>query len=92
MREARKVASVAIGQGEEQKGGHCVRGFCIATGQHFSFCGCAWDLALGGSDHMEDEDQDREQIEVRAKVEARQTEEEDKTKKQQTLKHVMTCA
>ena len=43
-------------------------------------------------DHMEVEVQDREQVEVGKKVEARETEEEDKTKKQQTLRHVMTCA
>ena len=40
---------------------------------------------------MKVEVQDREQEEVREKVEARETEEEDKTRKQQTLKHVMTC-
>ena len=32
-----------------------------------------------------------QQIEVRENVEARETEKEDKTRKQQTLRHVMTC-
>ena len=41
-----------------------VRGFCIATGQHSSFCGCAGDLVLGGFDHMEDDDQDRGDEEI----------------------------
>ena len=40
---------------------------------------------------MEVEEQDREQAEVRENVDARETEEEEK-KKQQTLRHVMTCA
>ena len=70
-----------------------MRGLHIATGQYSSFCGCALGLVLGGLDHMKVEVQDREQIEVNEKVEARETEEEeDKTRKQQTLKHVMTCA
>ena len=46
---------------------------------------------LSGLDHMKVEVQDCEQVEVREKVEARETE-EDKTRKQQTLKQVMTCA
>ena len=47
---------------------------------------------LGVLDPMEVELQDREQVEVREKVDAGETEEEDKTRKQQTLKLVMTCA
>ena len=50
------------------------------------------DFLLGGLDHMFVEVQDREQVEVRDKVEARETEEEEATRKQQTLKHVITCA
>ena len=69
----------------------CVRGLYIATGQYSSFCGCALGLVLGDLDNMGVEVQDREQVGVREKVEARETEEEDKTKKQQTLRHVMTC-
>ena len=46
---------------------------------------------LGVLDTMEVELQDREQVEVREKVDARETE-EDKTRKQQTLKLVMTRA
>ena len=53
------------------------------------FCGCALGSVLLGYDHMEVEVQDRE-VEVREKVEARETEEEEKTRKPQTLKHVMT--
>ena len=41
---------------------------------------------------MEVEVQDREQVEVREKVEAGEPAEEEKTRKQQTLKYVMTCA
>ena len=40
---------------------------------------------------MEVDEQDREQVD-RERVEAREGEEEDKARKQQTLKHVMTCA
>ena len=32
-----------------------------------------------------------QQVEVRENAEARETKEEDKTTKQQTLRHVMTC-
>ena len=46
-------------------------------------------LMLGDLDNM-GVVQDREQVEEGEKVEARETEEEDKTRKQQTLKHVMT--
>ena len=46
---------------------------------------------LGVLDRMEVEVQDIEQVEVRVKVEARETEEKDKTREQQTLRHVMTC-
>ena len=49
-----------------------------------------WRLMLGVLDIMGVEAQNREQVEVRENVEARETE-EDKTKKQQTLRHVMTC-
>ena len=63
----------------------------IATEQHSSFCGCALGLMLGVLDIMEVEVQDRARVEVREKVEARETEDEDKTRKQQTLRHVMTC-
>ena len=69
-----------------------VRGLCIASGRYSSFCGCALGLVLGGLNHMKVEVRDREQVEVIEKMEARETEEEDKTRKQQTLKHVMTCA
>ena len=54
--------------------------------------GCALGFMLGVLDIMEVEVLDSEQVEVRVKVEARETEEEeDKTRKQQTLRHVMTC-
>ena len=46
---------------------------------------------FGVLDIMEVEGQDREQVEVREKVQAQETEEEDKTRKQQSLRHVMTC-
>ena len=69
-----------------------VRGLCIATRQYSSFCGCASGLVLGVLDHMEVEVQAREMVKLREKIEAPETEEEDKTRKQQTLKHVMTCA
>ena len=67
-----------------------VRGLYIATEQYFSFCGCASGLMLGVLDIMEVEVRNREQVEVRENVEARETEDEDKTRKQQTLRHVMT--
>ena len=54
--------------------------------------GCALGSVLDVLDHMEVEVQDIEQVKVREKVEARETEEEDKTRKQQTLRHVMSCA
>ena len=38
------------------------------------------------------DEQDREQVDGERKIEARKREEEDKVRKQQTLKHVMTCA
>ena len=60
-------------------------------GNTLHFCGCALGLMLGILDIMEVEVQDREQVEVREKVEARETEVKDKTRKQQTLRHVMTC-
>ena len=68
---------------------------CVATGQYSSFGVCALGLMLGVLDPMEVELQDREQVEVKEKVDARETrdkEEEDKTRKQQTLKLVMTSA
>ena len=68
-----------------------VSGLYIATGQYSSFCGCALGLMLGVRDVMEVEVQDRGQVEMREKVEAPETEEEDKTRKQQTLRHVVTC-
>ena len=46
---------------------------------------------LGVPDIMEVEVQDREQVEEGEKAEAREKEEEDKTRKQQTLRHVLTC-
>ena len=46
---------------------------------------------LGDLDNMGVEVQDREQVKEGEKEEARETEEEDKTRKQQTLRHVMTC-
>ena len=46
---------------------------------------------LGVLDIMGVEVQNREQVEVRENVGARETEEEDKTRKQQTLRHVTTC-
>ena len=44
---------------------------------------------LGVLDITEVEVQDREQVEEGEKVETREIEEEDKTRKQQTLRHVM---
>ena len=46
---------------------------------------------LGVLGIMEVEVQDTEHVEEGEKVEARETEEEDKTRKQQALRHVMTC-
>ena len=83
--------NVSFDGGVPMQSSQPVRGLCIATGQYSSFCGCALGLVLGGFDHMEVEVQDREKVEVRETVRARETEEEDKTRKQQTLKHVMTC-
>ena len=45
---------------------------------------------LGDLDNMGVEVQDREKVKEGEKVQARETEEEDQ-KKQQTLRHVMTC-
>ena len=59
--------------------------------EYSSFGGCALGLMLGVLDIMGVEVRNREQGEVRENVEARETEEEDKTRKQQTLRHVMTC-
>ena len=69
----------------------CVRGLYIATVHYSSFGGCALGLMLGVLDIMGVEVQNREQVEEGENVEARETEEEDKTRKQQTLRQVMTC-
>ena len=53
----------------------------LATVQYSSFCGCAWDLVLGDSDHMEDDDQDREGEENGQKVKTLEREEEVKAKR-----------
>ena len=58
-----------------------VRGLCIATGPYSSFCVCAWDLVLGGFDHMEDDDQDRGDEEMREVVETLEREEEVKPRR-----------
>ena len=58
-----------------------MRGLCIATGQCSSFCGCAVDLVLGGSDHMEDDDHDREGEENGQDVETLEREEEVKPRR-----------
>ena len=58
-----------------------MRGLCIVTGQHSSFCVCAMDLEVGGSDHMEDDDQDKRDEEMREVVEALETEEDVKAKR-----------
>ena len=58
---------------------HClrnVRGFCVATGPYFSFCGCTRDLLLGSSDHMEDDEQNREGEETGQDVQTLEREEE----------------
>ena len=68
-----------------------VRGLYIATGQYSSFGGCVLSLMLGVLEIMGVEVQNREQVEAGENVEARETEEEDKTRTQQTLRHVMTC-
>ena len=59
----------------------CVRGLCIATEQYSSFCGCAWDLVLGDSDHMEDDDQVRGGEETEQKVETLEREDEVEAKR-----------
>ena len=66
-----------------------MRGCVSPQGSTLHSAGAHWVLVLGGLDHMDVEVQDREQVQVREKVEAREAEEEDKTRKQQTLKHVM---
>ena len=53
-----------------------MRGLCIATVQYSTFCVCAVDLVLGGSDHMEDDDQDRRDEEIREGEETLGREEE----------------
>ena len=68
-----------------------MRGLYIATGQYSSLCGCVLGSMLGVLDILEIEVQDREQVEEGEKVEARETAEEDKTRTQQTLRHVLTC-
>ena len=70
-----------------------LRGLCIGTKQNSSLCVSAVVLFLGGFDHLEVDEQDREQVDSeRESRGAREREEEDRARKQQTLKHVMTCA
>ena len=87
----KRRSSIAGEAQESRTPSGCVRGLYIATGQYSSFCGCAVGLMLGVLDIMGVEVQNRERVEVRENVGARETEEEDKTRKQQTLRHVMTC-
>ena len=53
-------------------------------GQYSSFCGCAWDLVLGGSDHTEDDDEDRGDEENGQNVEARERGKKGETTNDQT--------
>ena len=70
-----------------KKDGLNVRGLCIATGQYSSFCGCAVDLVLGGSDHMDDDDDlDRGDEENGKKGRRDQW-----VERQRTIRHMMTC-
>ena len=61
-------------------------------GRYSSFCGCALGLVIGLDTWRVKFRTENKLVEVRDTVEARETEEEDKTRKQQTLEHVMTCA
>ena len=66
----------------------CVRGFFIATRPHSSFCGCAGDILLGSSDHMEDDDQNRESEEI---GDTRKRGRVQWVERQRTIRHVMAC-
>ena len=69
-----------------------VRGFCIATKQYSSFCGCARVLMLGGSDHMEDDDQDRRGVDNAQKSrDTRKRGRDQSEERQRTIRHMTTC-